>query len=100
MKISKTTVRMAERRSIHLAVTPADEQYDGKPTVEICRLENGEPWDEFHALYQLTPRGMFFISSCFDGEEWPYWIPTEMALRDLLDTMADLMIPGKEKADE
>ncbi|MFZ9048729.1 MAG: hypothetical protein ACO20Y_08075 [Poseidonia sp.] len=88
MKISKTTINMAARRGVAMIVTPEDELNNGRTSVEFAKLEDGEPADEYAALYTLTAEGLFFVNGCDDTEEWPYWIQDETRLRAYLPAMA------------
>jgi hypothetical protein len=87
MKISGVTKRMAERRGIVLV--PWDATETEPESVELCWLEDGEPSDEFFARYQIKSEGLFYLGSCLNSplEDIPHWIPTDAALRGLLDAI-------------
>jgi hypothetical protein len=85
--ITKTTVNMAKRRGIHLEVY----QDESETMVEFCGFDqDGQPYDEYNALYRLTSDGLHWVGSCFqDSEEWPNWIESDRHLRQLLPAIAE-----------
>ncbi len=99
MRISKTTINMAARRGLALVVREHDDcvtqdmlrHSDGDTisTVEISAVCDGEPADEYAALYRITSTGLFFLNALTtDSEDWPYCIPDDASLRALLPAMA------------
>ena len=83
--ISKTTINMAARRNVSLEIMNDAKLGD---VLEIARIDDGEVADEFHALYRITADGLFWVSSCFNVEDWPNWIDSDAKLRSLLDLIA------------
>ena len=79
---------MAEKRGFSIQPSIGGNADDQWETIEITGLTEGEPWDEFAAAYRSTDNGWFFDCSCWDAEDWPYWIRDENHLRELLDFMA------------
>ena len=88
MTLTKTTINMARRRGLAITVTEDDELNGGISSVEFAAIDDGEPADEYAALYTMTSGGLFFVGGCGDTEEWPYWIQSESHLRALLPAMA------------
>ena len=83
-KISKTTRKMAQRRSLHIETFS-----DG---FEISKIQDGEPCEEFLAFYVPNQDGSFrYAGSCLSGDnDMPALIDNEAKLRSLLDEFATL----------
>ena len=53
---------------------------------EFCQIVDGEPVDEFGALYSERPSGLFFAGTCYaNSEEFPHWISSNEFLRSFID---------------
>ena len=106
MKISATTIKMAERRNMAFVVETDGFIIDPRGnarkavTLEISRFVDDveDHWDasdkacdEYAALYEIKPNGLFFAGSCERNTEFPHWIEDEKHLRSLLNDMAASM---------
>ena len=89
MTLTKTTINMAARRGFAITVIEDDKLNAGRTSVEFAAIDDGEPADEYAALYTMTSDGLFFVDGCGDTEEWPHWIQSESHLRAMLPGMAD-----------
>ena len=96
MRISGTTINMATKRNVDISIIEADSfsgaSHTGQPTVtgtlvEFSAIEDGEPADEFHAMYHLKPNGLFLVCKIHGSDEWPAWISSDQHLRGMLDAM-------------
>ncbi len=80
--LNKTTVNMLERRGVSAI------RYDDGNRVfwEFCQIVDGEPADEFGALYTERPTGLFFAGTCYaNSEEFPHWIASNESFRSFID---------------
>lgn len=102
MKITKTTINMAARRGVSLLVLEDDNvaqelfRHQDDEQVDILEIssadEDGEPADEYDAMYRIGSDGLYYLGSCTGrGEEFPYYIGTDKALRALLPAMAECL---------
>lgn len=87
--INRITINMAKRRKIAFKIRENDQILNRSVTsLEICAVTEGEPWSEYHALYEIRIDGFFLMGGCFGTSHWPHWIESELHLRALLDSMA------------
>jgi hypothetical protein len=94
MTLSKITTNKAGRWGLGLSewVGPGDHCVELR-TIEIATLdEDGEPADEFIAVYRVSRDGGFiYEGTCLDGDQdFPASIRDEQHLRDLLPEFAAL----------
>ena len=104
MKIKKTTTNMAARCGVALFVTINDnnvsqsmfhrDEDETVDTVEISGMVDGEPADEYDAIYRVgkySP-GLFYMGSLTGrGEEFPNRILNEKSLRELLPAISNVV---------
>ncbi|MHC4301016.1 MAG: hypothetical protein ACYS7Y_27390 [Planctomycetota bacterium] len=93
--LSKVTTNKAKRYGLGLSewLVSAEDHGVEVRTVEIATLdEDGEPADEFIAVYRMSRDGAFvYEGTCLDGDQdLPAWICDEKHLRDLLPEFAVL----------
>ena len=104
--LTKTTENMAARRGISFFITNNDQnvpqsmfrrnEEETVSTIEISALTDGEAADEYDAIYRLTVNGLYYMGSMTGrGEEFPYYIGTDKALRALLPAMAGVVSEGR-----
>lgn len=80
--LNQTTVKMLERRGV--AAIRFDE--GEKVFWEFSQIVDGEPADEFGALYCERPTGLFYAGTCYaNSEEFPHWISSNEFLRSFID---------------
>jgi hypothetical protein len=94
--ISKTAFNMANARGfvIHLEdweVGLHDEEVTLLTFHEMETVKDSyygdykEPADEYFAAYRVTEQGLFWHGACYGNtEEFPYWIASEDALRNVI----------------
>tara|TARA_R110000782_G_scaffold270328_1_gene370363 strand:+ start:88 stop:339 length:252 start_codon:yes stop_codon:yes gene_type:complete len=78
MNISKTTHNVATRRGLAL--------YIDSDSVEITRVEDGEPCDEYIMRYKFArDGGLYYADQCGnDDNDAPAYLANEQSLRNLI----------------
>ncbi len=80
MKITKTTLKYAEKRDLEILI-----ETDG---ITIWNINNNDEWI---ASYKTGTEGLFFnacLMSQETKEELPYWIKDEKSLRRTIDFLS------------
>ncbi len=80
--LNQTTVNMLERRGVS-----AIRFDDGEKVFwEFSQIVDGEPADEFGALYEERNGALWFAGTCYaNSEEFPHWISSNEFLRSFID---------------